>query len=196
MRAYTASDIEKIFEQQRPLATHYIVAHTTFRPSNCTQAQLERFHTKTSKAVRLTLNCLSDMVNPGHASRAQRKPDLFRPSSLSTIEFLNPNVLQHQTVHVNVCLGNISKEFTTEHIGRIFRHCWVNEARQHDNVLIQELQSGHTAFDYIIKEVKRNPAKAMDCFGPVCWRRPKIDPPCRLKIDPVQIADFSLSNCG
>ena len=29
-----------------------------------------------------------------------------------------------------------------------------------------------------------------------CWRRPKIDPPCRLKIDPVQIADFSLSNCG
>ncbi len=31
---------------------------------------------------------------------------------------------------------------------------------------------------------------------PVCWRRPKIDPPCRLKIDPVQIADFSLSNCG
>ncbi|OTI62927.1 hypothetical protein CAZ10_08740 [Pseudomonas aeruginosa] len=30
----------------------------------------------------------------------------------------------------------------------------------------------------------------------VCWRRPKIDPPCRLKIDPVQIADFSLSNCG
>ena len=32
--------------------------------------------------------------------------------------------------------------------------------------------------------------------GYVCWRRPKIDPPCRLKIDPVQIADFSLSNCG
>ena len=33
-------------------------------------------------------------------------------------------------------------------------------------------------------------------FAADCWRRPKIDPPCRLKIDPVQIADFSLSNCG
>jgi hypothetical protein len=29
-----------------------------------------------------------------------------------------------------------------------------------------------------------------------CWRRPKTDPPCRLKIDPGKIADFSLSNCG
>ncbi len=29
-----------------------------------------------------------------------------------------------------------------------------------------------------------------------CWRRPKNDPPCRLKIDPGKIADFSLSNCG
>ena len=29
-----------------------------------------------------------------------------------------------------------------------------------------------------------------------CWRRPKTDPPCRLKIDPGKIADFSPSNCG
>ena len=165
MRAYTASDILRYFEQHRALATHYIVAHTRFRPSNCSAAQIARFAQLTSADLRHALNHFTDLVNPGHASRAQRKPNQFRPLSLSTIEFLNPNVLRGRTVHVNVCLGNISKEFATADIERIFRHCWVSEARQADNISVQQMGAGHTVFDYMLKEAKSSSAKAMDCFG-------------------------------
>ena len=45
-----------------------------------------------------------------------------------------------------------------------------------------------------------DPFLMLDEFGSEnpddCWRRPKTDPPCRLKIDPGKIADFSPSNCG
>ncbi|SDU21700.1 hypothetical protein SAMN05216296_2458 [Pseudomonas pohangensis] len=165
MRAYTASDILSFFEQHRPLATHYIVAHTRFRPSNCSAAQIARFAQQTSADLHHALNHFTDLVNPGHERRARKKQHQFRPLTLSTIEFLNPNVLQSGTVHVNVCLGNISKEFATADIERFFRHCWVNEVKQADKINVQELSIGHTVFDYVLKEAKSSSAKAMDCLG-------------------------------
>lgn len=74
-------------------------------------------------------------------------------------------MLQKHTVHVNVCLGNISREYSTAEIEHIFRHCWVNEVKQADNISVQELSSGHTVFDYMLKEAKGSSARAMDCFG-------------------------------
>ncbi len=162
---YSAYDILSFFEQHRSLATHYIVAHTRFHPSNCSAAQIERFAKQTSADLRHALNHFTDLVNPGHGNRAKRKADKFRPLSLSAIEFLNPCVLQSGTVHVNVCLGNINKEFTTADIERIFRHCWVSEAGQADNISVQQMGAGHTVFDYMLKEAKSSSAKAMDCFG-------------------------------
>jgi len=156
-----------MFEQHRPLGTHYIVAQTNLRPCNRSKAQIDQFQAKTSKALRHALNCFTSMVNPGHVRRARNQPDQLRPSSLCTIEFLNPNVLQCQTVHANVILGNISKEFSTADIERFFRHSWNEKAGQLGKVHVQELNSEHTTFDYIFKEAKRNPELAIDCFGTV-----------------------------
>ena len=165
MRAYTANDILSFFEQHRPLATHYIVAQTHFHPSNCSVAQIEYFAKQTSIDLRHALNHFAGLVRTVPDRHARKHRDQFRPLSLSTIEFLNPNVLQRDTVHVNVCLGNISKKFSTADIERIFRHCWVIRAGQVDNISVQELRSGHTVFDYMLKEAKGSSARAMDCYG-------------------------------
>ena len=154
MRQYTKVDIEEFGYEHAHLIQYYIVAHTHFRPYNKSQSRIRRACDETTKALRHALNCFTSEVNVGHASRAKRKPHIYRPATFSTIECRSANALRNKTMHVNVLIGNVPGILTAEDIQTLFRHCWLNKAQQADDVKVSNYDGSKRLFGYTLKEGK------------------------------------------
>jgi len=152
MRQYTKEDIAKFAYENAHLMQYYIVAQTHFRPYNKTDARIEQARCETAQALKHALNCFTSEVNAGHASRAKRKPHIYRPATFATVECSSASALRHQTMHVNVLVGNLPGILTTQDVHTLFRHCWFNKAQQADDVHVSSFDGSRRLIDYTLKE--------------------------------------------
>lgn len=122
---YSAADIASFFATHESKVTHNLVAHTKFRPCRYTQNQIDAMATQAKQDLRYALNCFAKSLYPNHTSLVQRKPHIYRPLSLVTIENIKETTDEEQTIHFNICLGNIPKHLNTADIASRFKHAWV-----------------------------------------------------------------------
>jgi hypothetical protein len=86
---YKAKDIAEFFKQHESKVTHVIVAQTKFRPCRHSQSAIDAMAVQAKKDLRHALNCFAKQLYPKHTSLVQRKPHIYRPLSLVTIENIN-----------------------------------------------------------------------------------------------------------
>lgn len=168
MRQYTKDDIVKFFNQYRAHLQFAVVAHTNFRSSKNFDYSMsdQKFQKrccavieKTSRITRHVMNCFSSSLYPGHSNFHRRKPNLYRPLSFVTLENCRRTTDPHQTVHVNIALGNIPDEFDEVQIQERFREFWVERFQQRDDVWAKKIDPRDWNA-YILKEAEWDPRKA------------------------------------
>jgi hypothetical protein len=153
MRTYNAADIQQLFDAQAHLAQFYVVAHTNICPARLSAKTL---HTRVQAAkqdLRHTLNVLAAALHPNQSNLVRRKPNLYRPLTLITIEAVDTAQAATLTTHFNIILGNIPKHFRkAETIDGIFRHTWTN-CRQSEDVHTQTIIGSSKGLNfYVLKE--------------------------------------------
>ena len=153
MRTYNADDIQQLFDAQSHLAQFYIVAQTNICPA---QLSAKTLHTRVQAAkqdLRHTLNVLAATLHPNQSNLVRRKPHLYRPLALTTIEAINTAQASKLTAHFNIILGNIPKHFRqVETINSIFRQTWTN-CRQNADVQTQAIIGSSKGLNfYVLKE--------------------------------------------
>lgn len=161
--------------------SHYIVAHTYFRPygissfSTSDNLRIAKMAEQASQGCRYALNCFSKLLYPSASNKPMRQPDLYRPLTFVTIEGAKPTTDKAQTIHFNIALGNLPKAITTDDILTLFAHAWHDKAGFSNNIWIAENQSTQhqTWFGYIVKEAQQAPHKAISTHGvwdiQNCW---------------------------
>ncbi|MDB3948223.1 hypothetical protein N9370_00450 [Paracoccaceae bacterium] len=153
MRTYNAADIQQLFDEQSHLAQFYVVAHTNICPARLSAKTL---HTRVQTAkqdLRHTLNVLAATLHQKQSNLVRRKPNLYRPLALTTIEAVDTAQAATLTTHFNIILGNIPKHFRqAETIDGIFRHTWTN-CRQSEDVHTQTIIGSSKGLNfYVLKE--------------------------------------------
>ena len=153
MRTYNATDIQQLFNAQAHLAQFYIVAHTNIYPSRLSAKTLQARIQTAKQDLRHTLNVLAAALHPNQSNLVRRKPNLYRPLTLTTIEATNTAQAATLTTHFNIILGNIPKHFRqAETINGIFRHTWTN-CRQSEDVHTQTIIISSKGLNfYVLKE--------------------------------------------
>ena len=122
---------------------------------DCTWAA-KTLHTRIQAAkqdLRHTLNVLAATLHPNQSNCVRRKPHLYRPLALTTIEAINTAQAPTLTTHFNIILGNIPKHFRqADTIDSIFRHTWAN-CRQSEDVHTQTIIGSSKGLNfYVLKE--------------------------------------------
>lgn len=157
---YSAADIASFFATHESKVTHNLVAHTKFRPCRYTQNQIDAMATQAKQDLRYALNCFAKSLYPNHTSLVQRKPHIYRPLSLVTIENIKETTDEEQTIHFNICLGNIPKHLNTADIASRFKHAWVDKASQKDDIYITHKNEYgadiNKWFSYIVKDANKS----------------------------------------
>lgn len=174
---YTASDITEFFKTHESRITHNLVAHTKFRPCNHSKAQIERMAEESKKSLRYALNCFGKSLYPNHSNYITRKPEIYRPLTLITIENINETTDEKQTIHFNISLGNLPKHLTTTHIEILFRHAWHIKAQQSNDIYITHVNDYPAEtqkwFGYILKDTNKSKSLAWETSGTWdvlnCW---------------------------
>lgn len=177
MRQYTARDIEQFINNYSEHVSHIVVAHTHFRPFNQTQHRIDQMAAQAKKDCRHALNCFAKMLHPNATNKPVRKPLLYKPLSFVTIENAKEHLGNQQTIHFNIALGNLPKVLLTEEVETLFRHAWVNKAKQADDVKLYNVngRAGEacTWNGYALKEAQQQKNKAWKIEGvwdvENCW---------------------------
>lgn len=153
MRTYNATDIQKLFNAQAHLPQFYVVAHKNICPSRLSAKTLQARVQAAKQELRHTLNVLATTLHPKQSNLVRRKPNLYRPLTLTTLESVNTAQAPKLTAHFNINLGNIPKHFRqTETIDSIFRHTWTN-CRQSKDVHTQPIIGNSKDLNfYVLKE--------------------------------------------
>ena len=153
MRTYNATDIQQLFNAQAHLAQFYIVAHTNIYPSRLSAKTLQARIQTAKQDLRHTLNVLAATLHPQQSNLVRRKPHLYRPLTLTTLEAINTAQAATLTTHFNIILGNIPKHFRqAETIDSIFRHTWTH-CRQSEDVHTQAIIDSSKGLNfYVLKE--------------------------------------------
>jgi hypothetical protein len=142
--------------------THWAVAHTHFHTYHATNAEVLSMKTAAQKQVRYFLRTFNQYL---YQSKAHRKPQLYTPLVITTIEFAKASPFKQDTMHFNFALGNIPKNLTTEELRKIFEHCWVDKAKLSSKALWLKdaVQAENTNWlNYITKEAETGNIETWD----------------------------------
>ena len=116
----------------RHLITHTTVAHTPYKTWGCTEVEMEHIVSRAKRDCRHFRNCLNKELFGGNLSR--RKPLLYQPLIIATLEGALVNTDRDLTLHYNFSFGNLPRDVDDAQFHSIFRDCWVGRARQRDNI--------------------------------------------------------------
>lgn len=174
---YTAHDISDFFNQYESRVTHNLVVHTKFRPFGHSQIQINRMAEESKKCLRYALNCFAKKLYPNHTNLVVRKPYIYRPLTLVTIENIKETTDKQQTIHFNISLGNIPKQYTTFEIEKLFRQAWQFNAQQSNDIYITDKNeypaNQQRWFGYIVKDANKSKQLAWNTNGTWdvqnCW---------------------------
>ena len=183
MENYTASDIIEFKRKHEHAITHVIVAHTKFRPYvspqsksiNNIQARINWQANQAKLDLRHALNCFNKALYPGATNKPIRRPDLYKPLTLVTIEGAKETTDSRQTIHFNISLGNLPAGITTSQIKALFTEAWVGKVGQSKDIWVGEYyrQPEVDWQGYTVKEANKMPERAWSTDGiwdvENCW---------------------------
>ena len=174
---YKAKDIAEFFHQHESKVTHVIVAQTKFRPCRHSQSAIDAMAVQAKKDLRHALNCFAKQLYPKHTSLVQRKPHIYRPLSLVTIENINQTTDEQQTIHFNISLGNLPKHLCKTMIDIHFRHAWHIKSKQQNDIYTEATadypSNPQQWFGYTVKDANKDSKLAWTTNGTWdvenCW---------------------------
>jgi hypothetical protein len=176
MKNYTAQDIENWLHQSGAQFTHSIVAHTPIRTYEKSLHRLGNARISVSNKLGKTLRMFYKSLYTGAARRLVNENShmhLYRPDTFVTIEgatavnFHDPS----QTIHCNITLGHLPRDFGAEELAEKFATCWYLQGKNggtHVKAFVLDPARGdHDWIGYTLKECQKNPNMAWDELG--CW---------------------------
>ncbi len=161
MEQYGIEHWNDFVKQYDKYITHTVVAHTKLRAYTTAvqnswqeQERLMRLNELANKHCRYALNLFNGLLYYGHSSLVKRKPLIYRPLTFVTLEGAKATTDARQTLHLNISLGNLPKQFTTADIETLFKYAWYDLAGQSDDIKVQEYyrQEGKDWTSYTGKE--------------------------------------------
>ena len=130
-----AETIRDFLLNQQQHITHYVVAQSYYPPYHSTTVALERMAINLKKDLRHARNCFNKEL---YGNGAIRKPMLYSPLLIPTIEGTREVSNPKKSIHYNIYLGNLPKALTTEDIKTLWTYCWVDKAKQKHDIYITE----------------------------------------------------------
>ncbi|MBA4342524.1 MAG: hypothetical protein C0423_10275 [Methylibium sp.] len=147
--------IAEFLSQQAQHVTHIAVAHTACMTYGLTAMQMEGAIAKAKRDCRHFRNCLNSRL---YGPRARRKPQLFQPLIIATLEGSLVTSDPHLTLHYNFSFGNLPSELSDAELYGEVRDCWVNKAGQRDDICFQSVAGNTSAaqgwIGYSLKEAQ------------------------------------------
>ncbi len=174
---YKAQDIADFFASYQQHITHAIVAHTNAHTIGLSDRAIDLAAAKARNDLRYALNCFNKFLYPNRSNLPTRTPYVFRPLCFVTIEGAKQAADAAQTIHFNISLGNLPKQWTTTHIEIFFRHAWHIKAKQSNDIYC-EATSDYPCDSmrwtgYTLKEARQDTQKAWATDGTWdvenCW---------------------------
>jgi len=177
MNNYTANDISTFFQQYDPWVTHYAVLQSEWRPYGLPQSIINKYIAKVKNELHYALNIFAKLLYPTNTNYPIRKPYCYRPLTFVTIEGARETNDPEQTIHANICLGNIPKHLTATHIEIYLRYAWHVRAKQPNDIFVESIKDYPSdtgrLFRYVVKEGQTDRSKAWSTDGiwdvENCW---------------------------
>ena len=131
----TVETIRDFLDKQQQHITHYIVAQSHYRPYNREDWEIDRMCFNLRKDFRHARNCFNKEL---YGNGARRKPLLYQPLLIATLEGTKNTGDPQLTLHYNIYLGNLPKILTTDDIKELWTYCWHIKAHQSNDIFITE----------------------------------------------------------
>lgn len=126
-----ASTITDFLLQHSHRVTHVVVAHTRYKTFERTEEGMQRIVELAKQDCRHFRNCLNKSL---YGPRARRKPLVYRPLLIATLEGALVNWERDLTLHYNFAFGNLPEGITDAEFMYALRTCWIGHARQRDDI--------------------------------------------------------------
>lgn len=111
--------------------THVAVAHTRYKTFERSDFGMLRIVEQAKQDCRHFRNCLNKEL---YGRKAQRKPFLYQPLLIATLEGSLINTDRDLTLHYNFSFGNLPQGISDSVFQTMFSECWVDRAKQRDNI--------------------------------------------------------------
>jgi hypothetical protein len=125
--------IREFLNTQAKHVSHYIVAHSYYHPYHKQAHDIKQMTFNLQKDLRHARNCLNKEL---YGNGARRKPLLYQPLFIPTLEGTTNTANPQLTLHYNIYLGNIPSAYTTETIHQAWTYCWHTKAHQKNDIYI------------------------------------------------------------
>jgi len=130
--------IRDFLDKQQKHITHYVVAQSYYRPYHQMPQAVEHMARNIQKDLRHARNCFNKEL---YGNGARRKPMLYQPLFIATLEGTKNTSNPQLTLHYNIYLGNLPKILTTEDIKTLWTYCWHTKVNQSNDIYITEIAS-------------------------------------------------------
>lgn len=158
----TANHIRTFLDGYSNHITHWAVAHTPFRTYKATDKQVEAMKYEARKRCRHFRNTFSQAL---YQAKALRKPSIYSPLLITTIEGASTSAFPMHTIHFNFAIGNLPKCIDKDELKALFERCWVQKAAMSaDKLWITEARSCENSrwLHYITKEAEHGNTDTWD----------------------------------
>jgi hypothetical protein len=150
----TAKHVRNFLNEHSQHITHWAVAHTPFHTYKATPQQLDRMKQEAQKQCLFFRRSFSQFL---YQAKALRKPHIYSPLLITTIEGVKASPFRQDTIHFNFAIGNIPSSISTDELRQVFEHCWVVKAKlSSKKIWLQDADSSRNThwLNYITKEAE------------------------------------------
>ena len=140
------------------------VLHTNFHTYNADAGTLNWMEQQARKQCRFFRRCFSQKL---YGMKAIRKPSIYAPIMLTTIEGARTTNDSTLTIHYNFGLGRLPDNMTLDELRTVIYECWVLKAGMSGRSMWVEQADTSTGkltgwIDYITKEAERGNLECWD----------------------------------
>lgn len=176
MTNYTAEDINNWVSKYYEQFQFLVVAHTNCYPKDKSLQTIFSQQMKRQEFLEKSLIEVSKTLYKNEPFLPRDYRDEYGMLQFSTVEFNSPNVREGDTMHFNVMLGNLPKEYTKEKLKEVFLATWNKKYKQSKDVWVYSVEdlvnmkegtdSPISAFSgYILKDAYADESKAWKVEG-------------------------------
>lgn len=133
---FTADTITNFLKQHAPRITHTCVAHTRYETFERTDFGMQRIVEMAKLDCRHFRNCFNKAL---YGRRAARKPMLYQPLLIATLEGSLVNTDRNLTLHYNFAFGNLPGAMTDAELLYALCTSWVSQAGQRDDIYLENV---------------------------------------------------------
>lgn len=140
MTNYTAEDINNWVSNYYEQFQFLVVAHTNCYPKGKSLQTIFSQQTKRQEMLGKTLFEVSKTLYKNEPFLPRDYRDEYGMLQFSTVEFNSPNVRDGDTMHFNVMLGNLPKDYSKEQLKEVFLGTWNKKLKQSKDVWVYSVE--------------------------------------------------------